>query len=365
MQLYIFGRKRISKTDLKTILMKKNIFYTTSLILSVLLFSCNSKKKDIENALEGIPVIVQKIEKSNFQKVISLSGNIEGNKTINLGFLVAGKINFLAVDEGSVVTKGMLLSSLDVASYQLGEQIASANLSEAQDQYNRLKIMYDRQSLTESDFIKITNTLKEAKAQQKLQAKNVSDSKLYSPINGVVLKKRSETDQIVSSGMPVLILSEIDKVKINASIPETELHDIKIGQKADIYIPSLDSTFTGKINLIGSVADATTRAFSVKVNLNNPKMILRPGMIAEMRIFSPSYEISIVIPTEAVMQDLNNQPYVYVVDPKTNKAFRRNITIGSLQKNQIQIISGLNENELLVTGGQQKISDGTLIVITD
>jgi RND family efflux transporter MFP subunit len=278
--------------------------------------------------------------------------------------MVAGKIDFIAANEGQVVAKGELLSSLDPTNYGIAKELADIQVNQVQDEYDRLKLMHDNKSLSESDFAKITYGLQQARAQQKLHTKNLADTKLYSPIAGVMLKKLCEVGEITGVGMPLFVVSDIRKVKVSAFIPENELHNIKIGQEARVLVSSLSETFVGHIIEVGSAADAASRAFSVKIEVENPKMLIRPGMIAEAKIVTGQEKELIVIPVEAVLHDFNNQSFVFVVDDSANKAFKRNISLGQAVNDQIEVISGLKETDIIISGGQQKLVDGSPLIIT-
>jgi RND family efflux transporter MFP subunit len=275
--------------------------------------------------------------------------------------MVAGKVNYIAAEEGQSVEQGQLLASLDPESYATAKDIADANLDQTQDEYNRLSQMHEHKSISESDFSKITNALKAAKAQQRLQAKNLSDTKLFSPINGVLLKKGVEVGEIIGVGLPLLVVSDIQTVKVNASVPESDLHSLHTGNEANVYISSLDSDFTGKITEIGSLAEATTRSFSVKIELKNPKRLIRPGMVAEVRIKTGEKSQNTTVPAEAILRDIDNSSYVFVADTIKNQAFKRKISLGNILGNNIEVISGLMPGESIVVGGQQKLSNGSSI----
>jgi RND family efflux transporter MFP subunit len=256
-----------------------------------------------------------------------------------------------------------LLASLDSVNYTIAKDIADANLSQTQDEYDRLTKMHERNSISESDFSKITNSLKIVKSQQQLQAKNLSDTRLYTPISGVLLKKGAEIGEIIGAGLPLFAVSNIRKVKVCASIPESDLHYIRLNQKAEIRISSLDSTFTGTIVEVGSVADPASRAFTVKITLNNPDLLIRPGMTAEVKINTDNLLNVINIPASAVMHELDNSAYVYVADLTKSQVFKRPVALGRLNGNNIDLISGLQENEMIVVGGQQNLNNGSLIEV--
>jgi RND family efflux transporter MFP subunit len=339
----------------------KNKSISLIILTFFVLSGCQTRKTSPEAKESAIPVITDSVKKIVTGNNISLSGNIEGYKTVRLGFMVAGKIDFIAANEGQLISKGELLSSLDPVSYAIAKELADIQVNQVEDEFNRLKLMHDNNSLSESDFAKINYGLQQAKAQQKLHTKNLSDTKLYSPVEGVLLKKLGEVGEITGVGIPLFVVSDIRKIKVNTYIPENELHNIKIGQKAQVLISALSETYEGKITEVGSAADPASRSFSVKIEIDNPKMKIRPGMIAEVTIASENIKEVLSIPVEAIQHDFNDQSFVYVVDNKLNKAFRRNVNLGQLFNDKIEITSGLNENEIVVTGGQQKLVDGSLI----
>jgi RND family efflux transporter MFP subunit len=137
-----------------------------------------------------------------------------------------------------------------------------------------------------------------------------------------------------------------------------------MGQDARVLIPSLNKTFNGRIIEVGSAADVASRAFSVKIEVENPEMLIRPGMIAEIRITAEQEKEMLIIPVTALLHDLNDVSYVFIVDTIKNKAFRRNVSPGMLVNDQIEITSGISQEELIVEGGQQKLVDGSPVTIT-
>ncbi|AFK03869.1 efflux transporter, RND family, MFP subunit [Emticicia oligotrophica DSM 17448] len=344
--------------------MKNQALYVLSSMI-LMLAGCNqtqtSKKEKVEQA--AIPVSIEEVKTTSVKNDISVSGNIEGNTTVRLGFLVAGKVNFIGAKEGQTVKKGQILASLDPTSYNIAKQLSEVQVNAVTDEFNRLKLLHDKGSVTESDFSKVNFTLQQAKLQQQLQAKNEGDTKLYSPISGVLLKKLTEVGEIVGTGIPCFVISDISKVKVLAYIPEGELQYIKIGQKAAITISALDRTFTGKVVEVGSAADVTSRAFTIKIEVDNPNQVIRPGMIAEAKIGVNNAQQATLLPAECINHDINNLTYVFVVEKASNKAFKREVSLGKMIENKIEILTGLNAGEWVVVAGQNKISDGSAVTI--
>ncbi|QLE01534.1 efflux RND transporter periplasmic adaptor subunit [Galbibacter sp. BG1] len=344
--------------------LKKQLLSTLCVALRLLLIvffvGCNSKETASEK--NNPPEIkVLPLQTDTQPVVISLSGNAEGSKTLRLGFMVAGRVNYVAINEGESINKGELLASLDATDYEIGLEAANGKLMEVQDKYDRLKIMYDRNSISEADFVEVKAGLQQAKAQQKLIAKNVENTKIYAPISGVLLKKGVSEGEIIDKGMPVFGLSDIDEVKIVATVPENEVNKIKMGEKAEITVYALDTVVQGEIIEIGKAAEATTRTYTAKINIENPDHRILPGMIADIKINTPSEQEILTISGNTILKDPDNNSYVFVLDEYKNKVFRRDISIGSLYGDKIQITSGLKKGDLLVTEGHRDLQDGMLV----
>lgn len=334
-------------------------------LLLVFAIGLNGCHNDINKGVQQktIPVVTEKAEENSVTQDVFVSGNIEGNKTVKLGFMVTGKIEQISVSEGQNVAYGQLIATLDASRYTIAKEITDIQVNQAADEYSRLKTMYDRNSVSESDYKKIDFTLQGAKAQQKLQNKNLSDTKLYAPFRGVLLTKVSETGEIVAAGTPVLIVSDISKVKVNAYIPEHQLGQIRIGQTANVQISALGESFTGKITEVGSSADVTTRAFTVKIEVANPGLKIRPGMIAEVRLPATQQQSVLAIPASAILRTPEGQSYIFIADK--GQAFQRNLGVGNVYGDKIEIVSGLSAGETIITGGQQKLANGSKISVTN
>ncbi|WPU97864.1 efflux RND transporter periplasmic adaptor subunit [Mucilaginibacter sp. cycad4] len=342
--------------------MRHFLFYPV--LIALFLLSCKNKKKESSDSnTTAIAVKTEEVQPTTLSSEVSVSGNVQGYTTVNLSFMVAGKINYESAKEGDNLAKGQLIATLDPTNYAIAKGLADVQVNSAADEFSRLKILHDRKSLSEDDFTKISFSLQQAQLQQQMQQKNLSDTKLYSPISGVLLKKQAEVGEIVAVGNPLFVVADIRRVKVLAYVPEGELHGIMIGQKANVNIAALDKTFTGKVTEVGSAADATSRAFTIKIEVENPGMIIRPGMIAEAGIAANNKKQVILVPAECVQQDLSNESYVFVVDKAQNKAFKRRVSLGHVTDNQIEVLSGLSDHDEVVTGGQKSLSDGSLITI--
>lgn len=338
--------------------------YNPILAALVLFTACTGNHEQIQaDADNATAVEVKKVTPEEVPDIITLSGSIEGKTTVKLGFMVPGKIEYIAAKEGAPVTKGQLLANLEPTNYTIAKQLSDVQANAAQDEFNRLDQLYKRGSLSESDHTKASFSLQQAKLQQKLENKNLADTKLYAPLTGILLSRQAEAGEIIAAGTPLFVIADIQHVVVTAFIPEGELHHITIGQQAEINIAALNKNFTGKITEVGAIADATSRAFTIKAEIRNNDMLIRPGMIAEVQLNGNHNSMSILVPAESVIHDVDNQSYIYVVDDATHKAFRRKVSLGSMIDNKLQVIAGLSAGEVIVTAGQSKLSDGVNITV--
>ncbi len=338
--------------------------FMLTLTVVVILAACKQTPGADAVSPRTIPVITYTVQYDSVQSALQLSGNIDANTTVKLGFLVAGKIQQFGWNEGDRISKGQLVAQLDPANYQIAKEMADVQVKQVEDEFQRIKILHERNSVSESDFKKVEYTLQSALTQQKLQQKNLTDTRLYAPITGVVLKKLSENGEIVSTGYPIVVLADINKVKVNAYLPETQLQDVRIGQTATVSISALGETFTGKVKEIAGAAEATTRAFTIRIEIDNPQLKIKPGMIADVQLSGQQKKSILQVPLSTIIRTTEGQTYVYTVDKEKGQAFQRNISIGAINGENVEVITGLAAGETIVSGGQQKLANGSFITIT-
>ncbi|MGQ7855541.1 efflux RND transporter periplasmic adaptor subunit [Pedobacter sp. WC2501] len=335
------------------------------LLIATMIFSFIQNNGEEEKPADDTAwVEVEPIKASLVSDEIAVSGNIEGTTTVQVGFMVPGKVNVISAKAGDFISKGQLIASLDPTGYSLNKQLTEVQLNEARDEYNRMKLMYDKHSISESDFSKIAFSLQKAQVQQRLEEKQLRDTRLYSPINGVLLTKQTEVGEIITAGTPLFVVSDIKMVTVLAFVPENEVGRLHIGETANVTISALGKTFEGQITEVGAQADAASRSFTVKIKVENKELQIRPGMLAEARIEVKGQKSIIQLPLESIIGDQGNQHFVYVADQTGQKAFKRKVTLGKMRSSSIEVLSGLSIGDRVIISGQSKLSDGTPIKIS-
>lgn len=325
----------------------------------VLLSSCSEKKGETKEQ-KPHKVEVTKIVPKTATETLDYSGTIEADNTVSLGFSVAGRVAQIHVQEGQKVRKGQLLAAIDDTSYKNAYDIANAGFELANDNYKRLNELYSKGSLPERDYIAVKVNLAQAKANKNMAGKNLEDTKLYAPFSGMITAKLTEIGATAAPGVPAFTIMKTDKVYATASISESEISKLKIGSEALVEIGSMNKTFKGEVAIVNPSADAVTRTFNVKVRLDNSENQLLPGMISNITINTDHTHEVVSIPVQAVVRDVNDITYAFVVE--NNKAIKKRVDIGGFKGDQVVITKGLSPGDLLISKGYTTVKDGQEVI---
>jgi multidrug efflux pump subunit AcrA (membrane-fusion protein) len=184
-----------------------------------------------------------------------------------------------------------------------------------------------------------------------------ADTVLVAPLDGFVTNRYMDPGSIATTGQPILRVQYMRQVWITIPVPEDVSASIKLGMPAHVSLDTLpDRAFVGKVTQVNPSADPQSRQFSVRVTLDNPDNLIKPGAYARVAIETSRVRAATVVPREAVEQDREG-PYVMVVDG-SGKAARRNVTLGAQGIQVIAISSGLQPGEKVVTMSAFALKDG-------
>ncbi|KAA8482923.1 RND family efflux transporter MFP subunit [Arcticibacter tournemirensis] len=341
--------------------MKINSILTPFILVIISsLTSCGSSGQTEQHSSE-IKVSVKKIEQGEQFQELKYPGTIEPDNTAQIGFAVAGVVNNVVVQEGQHVKKGQLLASIDATEYSNALLIAKASLEQAEDMYQRLTGLYKKGSLPEKDYIDIKTKVAQARANKSINEKHIRDSKLYSPMTGIISNKMVETGSSAALGLPAFRIVKTDEVYVKVSVPESEVGAISDGMKASVFIATLNTTVNGKVNIINPEADNVSRTYTVKIKLGNRDGRLLPGMLADARISTGKQVKMIAVPSSSIVRDADNITYLFIAG-NNRKATKRRVTVGdALGYSEVAITSGLAEGDQIIVAGQTRLKDGAAI----
>ncbi len=335
-------------------------------IVIIITAGCKTAPTNNENTLteKAIPVKILEVGKIANSHEQSYIGTIEESFSVPLSFLVTGTAEKVLVDEGQQVKKGQLLAVLNNESYQNMYQVALSKAKQAEDAFNRMDPMYKKGSLPEIKYVEVKTGVEQTNSLASISEKNLKDCNLYAQVGGIIGRRMIEPGMSIIPGNPVFQLVQIDNVNVKVPVPENEIAGIKKGQEAFVKVSALgEQQFEGKITEVGVLSNPLSHTYNIKIELNNPDKVLKPGMVCKVNISNPVMENRIVVPLSVVQIGGDKNKYVFVADASTNKVIKRSVELGPLASNGVVISEGLTVGDLLITEGYQKINENTIIQI--
>lgn len=336
----------------------KHYSQLTLLLAATMLTACGTKEGKDDNRQEAVKVEVTEVRTTSGGDACRFSGTVEEETGTLLSFAVPGTIKTMNVDEGDRVAKGQLIATLDTEQLTSNHNAARSALAQAEDAYRRMKELYDKGSLPEIKWVDAQTTLERARAAEQVAAKQLRDCRLYAPFSGVISKKAAEKGQNVAEGTAIAKLVAVGRVKVKIAVPENEIAQVSVGQKAAVTVSALGGeTISGTVSEKGISADPLSRSYDVKISVDNPSRKLMPGMVATVSLEGKGQRLACVIPAHIVQIDEQNNEFVWLA--AGGKAVKRIVKCGDFTANGVTIVSGLADGDRIITSGQQKISNGT------
>ncbi|MBZ5859550.1 efflux RND transporter periplasmic adaptor subunit [Flavihumibacter profundi] len=330
----------------------------------------------------------EQVKKSAIASIVTSTGTIVPVDTVAVGTQISGMISKIHTDFNARVKKGQLLAELDPTIMQSTvEQIkgnlalAESNLAYQKINYERQKQLYDVGSISKANYDAAINGLSNAeaalssiKAQLKSANKNLSFTKIYSPIDGVVLNRNISVGQTVAASFntPTLfsIAKDITKMQAQAKVDEADIGQVSKGNRVtftvDAFINDIFPGTVAEIRLQPTIS-ANVVTYTTIINTNNDSLKLKPGMTATITIYTAEAEDVLTIPLPALKfkpsPEMMGKDYTIVAFTGARKATDKfvwvlkdknitenKITTGINDNTRVQVLSGIKENDLVITG---------------
>jgi RND family efflux transporter MFP subunit len=241
-------------------------------------------------------------------------------------------------------------------------QAARAQYDQAIDARDRLKKVYDAGSLPEIKWVEANSNVSQAEANRNHYKKSLENCELRAPSDGFIGSRNIEVGMSAVQIQAPIEIVHINSVYAKISVPESEISLFEIGQDATLHVSALNNTsYTGQVEKIGVMANRLSRTYDVKIEVKNPGLKLKPGMVCEVKVMLPLSNPVLLVPMSAVESDANNKPFAFTVDRNTKKAIKKTICIANIVDNKIAVSSGLEADELVIIAGNQKVSDNAQV----
>ena len=270
-----------------------------------------AKEKQIIANMATNPVRINKTERVTLDEVLYLTGDVRGRAEVDVYPKVPGKL------------------------------IKKVKAEEAYVNKNDIVLLVDRDE-TAMDY---------------------ANAEVKSPISGIITRYYTDIGGSVSPQLPIFNVADMNEVKVIVNVIEKDITRIRHNQQAAVYVDAYPNRkFMGTVDTINQALDRVTRTIEVRVAVDNPLHMLKPGMFARVELLIGSKVGVVAVPVESVLGGENNR-YVFIVE--NNRAIRKTIITGISNENLIEVAKGLNEGDKIVTAGQGKLKDNAEVRVVE
>jgi RND family efflux transporter MFP subunit len=320
----------------------------------------------------AVLVVVAPIANQDFNHFIEIQGKVESESvsyvTPRAG---GGQVKALFIKRGDRVKKGQLILQLDNSLIKQSAAAAAQNLETVKAQAALAKSVYEKQkNLWEQNIgseiqLLTAKTNAEASASQLKAATEqlgmvkdqLSYTSVYSDVDGVAEEVNVKVGELFGGAGQIKIVNT-EKLKLTSLVPENYAGKIKVGTEATLVFPDIQKTLDTKLGVVGTVIDPLSRSFFIEAKLPNDKNF-RPNQLVQVKIKDYTKKDAIIIPINLIQND-DKGKFIYVAVTENGKliARKKSVVVGEFYGNNIEIISGLNAGEQMITEGFQSLYDG-------
>lgn len=309
----------------------------------------------------AMPISTAKVTRMDYALDLLAIGTVAADESIDLSANVTETVTALHFEDGQQVKKGALLVELSAAEELAALSASKSQLTEHEREITRLQSLVKDGAAPEAR-LEERRTLADVAKQNILEAEaRLADRRIVAPFDGWLGLRRISVGALVSPGTVIVSLDKIDVVKIDFSVPETYLGMIKEGTEIEARTEATrDRVFKGKLSRLDSRVDPATRAVAARAEVPNADLLLKPGMLvtASLRV---EPRISLSIPERSLVP-IGSKAFVFII--VEDKAKRVEVTIGRRKPGYIEVLKGLEENQLVVADGLVGLQDGMIVKVT-
>lgn len=340
------------------------------MIVFVFVHSCSGPKKVVEPEAKLVKSMLIQSNQNIFNR--TLPGKVYANQKVDLSFQVTGTLNELPIREGMLVKKHQLIGRLDPRDYQISVANAKAKYENANSLLKRYKQLLDTKYLSPADYEQQKMKMEVTKADLDKADKDLSDTYLYAPFEGLIAKQYVNNFEYVQAKTPIISLQDSEDIEIHIDMSEQDfaltgglenLNNAVETKRTVAYVsfPALSKAeYPVTLKEYATEANPKTQTFLFKLTMPKIKDIpILPGMTALARFVKSGTNVqSFNVPLSAVNVDINGKYYVWIITPAANKATKRIVTVGKVEGENIQILNGLSIGDRIITAGTKLVEEG-------
>lgn len=344
---------------------------------------------ETENKETYIPVEIQIVETKNLVETAIFNGKIFSDHEVSVIPKVPGKVTSINVKVGDNVQAGQVLFSMDtgdlqatldqatvgVQSAELTYQINKDNLDSTMENLKRYKALYEAGAVSKvelENMEKSVATLEKQVEMYALQLENaktalasaqkaIADMTVTAPVSGTVSAINVVQGQMASQAIASVTITKLDALYVSVSVPENIVNSLKVGEEAKVIVNSAgEKEYKGTLTSISPTANLQTTLYPVKISIEDPEGLVKPGMFAKVEIPTQTKENVLTINSEAVvLKDGKNVVFVVEEEQAVPKEVETGLDTGS----DLEILEGLQAGEQVIIKGQTLVEQGSKVKV--
>ena len=338
----------------------------TGLVLGSLLLTLTACSRGEQQAPaarpqnRAMPVEMQPVSQQEVVDRIRAVGSLAADESVIIRPEIPGIVESIRFSEGETVTAGDVLVTLNAAEQQALVDQAAATVELNRLSFERAKDLLAGNMISKQDYDEARSRLKESEAALRRNRALLDKTILRAPFSGIIGLRHVSPGAYVSPGQDLVNLESIDPVKVEFRVSERFAPALKVGAPIQVAVDAVGGReFTGTIYAIDPRLNPQSRAFAVRAEVPNPDRSLQPGMFARVEVLAERRADAIVVPEQALWPQ---GEHVYVFRVVDGQAKLVPVTTGARFDGKVEIRSGLEADDLIVTAGQMKIRDGMPVV---
>lgn len=335
------------------------------------LLSCGADQKEVKTEpieTDTITVHIEPVMAAGDTSRIRISGLLHTEDELRLSFKIGGVVAGVAVEEGQRVRQGQLLATLNATEIDAQLQLASIQLEKALRDNQRAENLY-RDSVATLEQVQNSRTAVEAARETIKQVGfNRKHASITAPVDGFVIKRMSNPGEMISPGMPVVVIGALgggSKWVLKAGVSDRDWSSIQTGDRASVFFDAwAGRSFPAVVTTKALAADPMNGTFPVELRVDFGSEKPATGMFGRAEVVPSVLRAGFSIPYESLLEADGDKGHVFVTnDRKTVRMVE--VTIASLTQQRVYILSGLEGHPYVVTAGSPYLKDGSYIRVRD
>lgn len=357
----------IETGDLSEIRAKKAELSSQQSQLSSKLSKLNAAIERLDRNTDFALVDVRPVQDSLFKHYVEIPGDVETDQNITIYPEFSGILLDVNVDEGDRVQKGQILARIDEGglSSQLAQLEAQATL--AKTTFERQQRLWEQNIGSEIQYLEAKTNFEAIQNSVNQLRSQLAKTVVRAPFSGIIDEVFSEEGEVVSPGQSRLFrLINLNDMYISAAVPESYLNKIEKGTEVMVEIGATGTSFESTVRQVGNFINPSNRTFQIQVAVPQNKENIKPNLIAIVRLNDYTSEGAVIIPENVIQTNAAGERVAYVLEKETDStgvAHKRILETGLSYKNSVEILSGLQPGDLLITSGARGIREGAKVRI--